>query len=126
MKRTSTMRVGRGVSIIEATEDPVLFARWFRKRETWAAWFAFLKVLFGLPLGEAELETFRACTGRHDAADRDHARGASDLRPEGGQELHPGADRRLSGVLPSNGAGASAPASAARSWSSPPTGSRRG
>jgi hypothetical protein len=64
VKRPSTMRVGRGVSIIEATEDPVLFARWFRKRETWAQWFAFLKVLFGLPLGEAELETFRLCTGR--------------------------------------------------------------
>jgi hypothetical protein len=64
VKRTSTMRVGRGVSIISATEDPVLFARWFRKRETWGAWFAFLKVLFGLPLGEAELETFRSCTGR--------------------------------------------------------------
>jgi hypothetical protein len=64
VKRPSTMRVGRGVSIIEATEDPVLFARWFRKRETWAQWFAFLKVLFGLQLGEAELETFRLCTGR--------------------------------------------------------------
>jgi hypothetical protein len=53
-----------GVSIIAATEDPVLFARWFRKRETWASWFAFLKVLFGLPMSEAELATFRSCTGR--------------------------------------------------------------
>lgn len=64
MTRASTVRVGRGVSIIEATEDPVLFARWFRKRETWAHWFAFLKALFGLPMSEAELETFRSCTGR--------------------------------------------------------------
>ena len=28
------------VSIIRATEDPQLFARWFKRRETWAAWFA--------------------------------------------------------------------------------------
>jgi hypothetical protein len=64
MKRSATMRAAHGVSIIEATEDPVLFARWFRKRETWASWFAFLKVLFGLPMSGAELETFRSCTGR--------------------------------------------------------------
>ena len=56
--------LGHGVSIIAATEDPVLFARWFRKRETWASWFAFLKVLFGLPMSDAELATFRSCTGR--------------------------------------------------------------
>jgi hypothetical protein len=53
-----------GVSIIRATEDVHLFARWFKRRESWAAWFAFLRVLFGLPLGEGELETFHACTGR--------------------------------------------------------------
>jgi hypothetical protein len=63
MKRAAGMH-GHGVSIIKATEDDSLFARWFRKRETWAAWFAFLKVLFGLPLDAGELETFRQCTGR--------------------------------------------------------------
>jgi hypothetical protein len=60
MKRPSP----HGVTIIAATADANLFARWFKRRETWASWFAFLKVLFGLPLGEAELATFRSCTGR--------------------------------------------------------------
>jgi hypothetical protein len=36
-------------------EDPVLFARWFRKRETWAQWFCFLKTLFGLPMSAGGL-----------------------------------------------------------------------
>ena len=63
MKRAATM-LGHGVSIIKATEDRLLFARWFKQRETWSAWLCFLRVLFGLPLGEGELETFRACTGR--------------------------------------------------------------
>jgi hypothetical protein len=60
-----------GVSIIRATEDVHLFARWFKRRESWAAWFAFLRVLFGLPLGEGELETFL------------HVLGARSRRPEG-------------------------------------------
>ena len=47
----AALKLGQ-VSIIKATEDPVLFARWFKRRETWAAWFAFLKVLFGLPLAQ--------------------------------------------------------------------------
>src|SRR5678815_5846966 len=31
---------------------------------TWNAWRVFLKALFGLPMSDADLETFRACTGR--------------------------------------------------------------
>ena len=37
------------ISLLDATTDPNLFARWFRKRETWSSWFAFLAALFGEP-----------------------------------------------------------------------------
>jgi hypothetical protein len=51
-------------TIIEACADPALFGRWFRRPETWSSWFAFLRVLFGLPLSAADLALFRECTGR--------------------------------------------------------------
>lgn len=53
-------------TIIGATHDANLFAPWFRKRELWSAWFAFLKVLFGLEMDEAERRVFQECTGRTD------------------------------------------------------------
>jgi hypothetical protein len=52
------------LSIIDACLDPDLFAPWFREIETWAAWFCFLKALFGLALDEGELALFQDCTGR--------------------------------------------------------------
>jgi hypothetical protein len=52
------------VSILDAIGDPELFAPWFKRPESWQSWFAFLKTLFGLPMGEADVATFRACTGR--------------------------------------------------------------
>jgi Terminase large subunit, T4likevirus-type, N-terminal len=47
---------------------------WFRKfkwlpsqeQQTWSPWFAFLRVLFGMVCGEADVELFHACTGRTD------------------------------------------------------------
>jgi hypothetical protein len=51
-------------TIIDACADGELFGRWFRTSESWQSWFAFLRALFGLPLGEADVATFRACTGR--------------------------------------------------------------
>jgi len=52
------------VSILAACRDQAIFGPWFKDRKTWAAWFVFLKVLFGLPLDTAELDIFRAHTGR--------------------------------------------------------------
>jgi hypothetical protein len=51
-------------SIIDAIADPALFARWFRDPATWQAWFAFLAVLFGLPLTPDQLAIWQQCTGR--------------------------------------------------------------
>jgi hypothetical protein len=51
-------------SILDACRSPKLFKPWFRDPKTWASWFCFLKVLFGLKLNAEELDLFRRCTGR--------------------------------------------------------------
>jgi hypothetical protein len=52
------------VTIVEALADPNLFAPWFRDRETWRAWFVFLRALFGLPMTADDLALYKQCTGR--------------------------------------------------------------
>jgi hypothetical protein len=54
------------MTILEALADSNLFGNLpaFRDLETWDAWRAFLAAVYGLPLTEAQLETFRAHTGR--------------------------------------------------------------
>jgi hypothetical protein len=37
------------MNLLQAMDDPHLFARWFRDEETWAAWRAFIAALFGHP-----------------------------------------------------------------------------
>jgi hypothetical protein len=51
-------------TILQAIAEPRLFAPWFKDRRTWAAWFTFLRVLFGLPMGDDDLKLYRECTGR--------------------------------------------------------------
>ena len=48
-------------SILDAVNDPNLFAPWFGP--SWDAWRAFLAALFDLPLGDTQ-SIFHACTGR--------------------------------------------------------------
>jgi hypothetical protein len=52
------------VNILDAIDDPHLFAPWFRDPATWGAWRAFLCALFGLPMSAEQLEVFARCTGR--------------------------------------------------------------
>jgi hypothetical protein len=52
------------ISIIDACKDPRIFGPWFRDRETWAAWFVFLKTIFGISLDDAELAIFQKFTSR--------------------------------------------------------------
>src|SRR6185437_8428400 len=54
----------RALSILDAIADKHLFAPWFKDRATWAAWFAFLAALFGLPMTAEQLAIYRQCTGR--------------------------------------------------------------
>jgi len=54
----------RSFTLLDAVNDPQLFAPWFKDRSSWSAWFVFLRALFGLPLASHELALFRECTGR--------------------------------------------------------------
>jgi hypothetical protein len=60
------------MNIIEAAADPHLFARWFRDRETWQAWFVFLRALFGLPMSENDRALYERCTDRSDTPAAKH------------------------------------------------------
>lgn len=55
------------MNILQAIEDDQLFAPWFRDRETWGAWEAFLAALFGLPLTDRQADLYRRHTGRSEA-----------------------------------------------------------
>ncbi len=55
------------MNIIDACQDEELFARWFRDKCTWHAWFAFIAALFGLPMTPEQLATYQACTTRTEA-----------------------------------------------------------
>lgn len=52
------------MNILQACTDPNLFGRWFRQRETWAVWFAFLAAVFALPMDEDQRALFCRHTGR--------------------------------------------------------------
>lgn len=52
------------MDILRACADRNLFGQWFRDRDTWQAWFAFLAALFGLPIDDDQLALFRHHTGR--------------------------------------------------------------
>ena len=49
------------MNILQAIDDPLLFAAWFKDRDTWAAWRTFLAALFGLSIEDEAL--FAGCTG---------------------------------------------------------------
>jgi hypothetical protein len=51
------------MNILEAIRDPKIFSPFFQDG-TWDAWFAFLAVLFGLPLRSAQLAIYQQFTGR--------------------------------------------------------------
>jgi len=54
-------------TILDLCDDRNVFGAWFKDRATWQAWFAFLAVLFGLPLTAEQLAIYQQCTGRQAA-----------------------------------------------------------
>jgi hypothetical protein len=52
------------ITLLDAMADANLFASWFRDPTSWAAWRAFLKSLFALPMNHAEFATYKECTRR--------------------------------------------------------------
>lgn len=55
------------INILDAINDE--FAPWFKDRDSWSAWFVFLRALFALPMNDQHLETYRKHTGRTDPPD---------------------------------------------------------
>lgn len=60
------------MNIIGALDDRKLLGASIRKPETFAAWRVFLKGLFALPMTKAELEIYRAHTGRMEPPSAPH------------------------------------------------------
>lgn len=54
------------MNILEACEHEELFKPWFRNRSSYAAWFAFLAALFGLPMTDEQLAIYQKHTGRQE------------------------------------------------------------
>jgi hypothetical protein len=54
------------VNILQAIDDPHLFAPWFQRGD-WSAWRVFLSALFNLDLADEDLDLYRRCTGRTEA-----------------------------------------------------------
>ena len=65
-KQTPEQWLTGAADIVSAVGHGGMFARWFKKPETWSAWLAFLKAVFGLELSDAERVIFTQCTGRTD------------------------------------------------------------
>src|SRR5437867_842086 len=51
------------MTILDAIQDSKLFKPWFRG-QSWGAWITFLKVLFAIPLDEADAVTYEHHTKR--------------------------------------------------------------
>ena len=68
-------------NIIRAIFDPRLFKPWFRNPDTWTAWHAFMKALFGLPMNEDDLAVYQQCTGRTEPPAAAAAESLAVLRP---------------------------------------------
>jgi hypothetical protein len=62
--KLKTTRPAPAIDIIAACRDPNIFGRWFAHEADRRNWFVVLKTIFGLPLDDGELATFREHTGR--------------------------------------------------------------
>ena len=95
------------MTILEALSDPNLFGALpsFHDLKTWSAWQAFLAAVYGLPMAEAELEVFRAHTGRPRRGREDMAKlwrssGGSLAKPGRGSARHLRGDPRSARAWP--------------------------
>lgn len=55
------------INLLQAVNDPNLFAPHFRDTNAWAPWWTVAKSIFGLPLNSNDVVLFRQCTGREQA-----------------------------------------------------------
>jgi hypothetical protein len=52
------------MNILDALDDPKVFGGFFRDADSWHTWRVFLAALFGLPMSDDQLATYRRFTGR--------------------------------------------------------------
>jgi hypothetical protein len=52
------------LTILDTMDDPALFGPWFKRRDDWQAWRAFLCALFGLPMTTEQRAIYTRHTGR--------------------------------------------------------------
>ena len=90
----------RPFSIIDAISDQRLFGQAFRDLSTWRAWLVFLGGLFALPMGEAEAQVWRECTGRESVPGKPFTETLADLWSEIRQVVRHGVDRGLPRLFP--------------------------
>lgn len=75
------------ITIMDAVNDPDIFGPWFRDKQSFAAWFCFLKVIFELPLDSAERQIFQRLTGRKELAALGNLVAALVIGRRGGKSL---------------------------------------
>jgi hypothetical protein len=80
-------RAAAPLTIIDAMSDPNVWGPWFKNRKSWSAWFAFLSVMFALPLDADELATFKQCTGRTAPRAQGHTEATLIIGRRGGKSL---------------------------------------
>src|SRR3989442_4633661 len=74
------------LTILDALDDHALFGAAFAA-PTWQPWRVFLAALFGLPMTDAELATYRECTGREVAPAEPAMEGFAIVGRRGGKSL---------------------------------------
>lgn len=75
------------MDILAACRHPKIFAPWFRKPETYEAWFAFLAALFALPMTEEQTTIYRRHTGRSEPPAQPHDEATLVVGRRGGKSL---------------------------------------
>ncbi|MCQ0986492.1 phage terminase family protein [Jiella marina] len=76
------------MNILQAIDDPHLFAPWFADRASFKAWRAFLAGLFGLSLTDDEREIFERHTGRSESPVEAFREAWLVIGRRGGKSLH--------------------------------------
>jgi hypothetical protein len=62
-KRAESVKSQPGLTILDAMADAAIFGPWFDGK-SWIAWKAFLRALFGLPMGKTTRSLYQKHTGR--------------------------------------------------------------
>ncbi|WP_429820283.1 hypothetical protein [Ensifer sp. B1-9] len=76
------------MNILQACQNPEIFAPWFRKPETYLAWHAFLAAMFGLPMTEEQLDLYRKHTGRSEPPTEAQREAWMVIGRRGGKSFH--------------------------------------